>query len=365
MRPKILINALHTVTGGGLTYLNGILPELARDERFEWVLLLCPEAVGKVKVPLKVEVKVTPALNFASGHLYEQLVLPVLCRRWGIGAVLCNANYVPLLAPRPIPIVHTTARAAEQAQSLGMKFYWQVLVLLTRISLLRAPLAFSVCKGVIADYANGRTARKIRLAYSAVVPPPPAADHTREPNMVVTIGDFYPQKDYPTLLRAFQLLRERRPASRLVIIGKPVDVRVRDEVLGLIRELGLAEAVTLTGAIPHDALLNTLRRASVYVSTSKAETFNIPVLEAMACGVPCVLGDADFQREVAGDAAVFVPGDKGGDVPAAFAVALYGLLENTHIAAALRRAGAAHVAAFSWDRTAHVIGEGLAEALRK
>lgn len=365
MRPKILINALHTVTGGGLTYLNGILPGLADDDRFDWILLLAPDAVGKVKVPLRVDVKVTPKLGFAQSHLYEQLVLPVLCRLWGVKAVLCNANYVPLLAPCPMPVIHTTPRAAGQAQSTGMRLYWSALKLLTRVSVIRAPVAFSVAHHVIPDYASSATARKVRVAHPAVAVAAVAEAKPREPDMVLTVGDFYPQKNYPLLLRAFKILRERRPASRLVIIGRPIDGRVRDEVLSLVRELDLADAVTLTGAVPHDALLNTLRRAAVYVNASGAECFNIPVLEALACGAPCVLPDVDFQREVAGDAAVYVPVDKGGDVDAAFAVAMFGILENQTVADGLRRAAALRVAGFGWDKTAHVLREGMASVLLK
>lgn len=365
MQPRILINALHTVTGGGLTYLNGILPELVRDERFEWVLLLNPDAVGKVKVPLKMEVKVAPHLSFATGHLYEQLVLPVLCRLWRVKAVLCNANYVPLLAPRPMPIIHTTPRAAGHAQSAGMRLYWKVLAWLTRVSVIRAPVAFSVANHVIADYAAPRVAGKVRVAHPAVAPVAAGAPSAREADMVLTVGDFYPQKNYPLLLRAFKVLRERRPASRLVIVGRPVDGRVRDEVLALIRELDLSGSVTLTGAVPHDALLNTLHRAAVYVNASGAECFNIPVLEALVCGAPCVLPDADFQREVAGDAAVYVPVEKGGDVASAFAVAMFGVLENGSLADGLRRAAQRRAADFSWEKTAEVLREGVASTVLK
>lgn len=38
-RKRVLINAMHASTGGGVTYLKGIVPELARDERFDFTLL--------------------------------------------------------------------------------------------------------------------------------------------------------------------------------------------------------------------------------------------------------------------------------------------------------------------------------------
>ncbi|RYG59123.1 MAG: glycosyltransferase [Alphaproteobacteria bacterium] len=361
-RPKtILINAMHATTGGGLTYLRGIVPELARDARFKLLLLAPASALQGWDLPANVEVKVAPALSFAKGHMWEQLVLPFLALRWGTRVMLCNANYTPLLAWCSLPVIHTTPRAAGQAQGSRMKLYWKVLTVLTRVSLWNAPLAFSVAGHVVRDYVGEKIARKVRVAPPAVNGDAKAAAE-RDPNLVVTVGDFYAQKDYVGLVRAFRLLRDRRPGTRLMIIGRPVDAKVRDEVLALVRELKLADAVTLTGGMPHDKLMEVLGRASVYVSTSRAECFNIPVLEAMACGVPCVLVDADYQREVAGDIAVYVKTDRGGDVDAAFAVGMYGVLENSVLAEGLRGAGLKRAAGYTWAATAKIIGDGLAAA---
>ncbi len=357
-RKTLLINAMHATTGGGLTYLRGILPYLAGDPRFK-VMVLAPEsALQGWELPQGIEVKIAPRMGFAKGHMWEQLVLPWLALRWGARLMVCNANYTPLLAWCSVPIIHTTPRAAGQAQSESMKLYWKVLKMLTRLSIWNAPLAFSVAGHVVRDYVGERAARKVRVASPAVNAEVSVAE--RDANLVVSIGDFYAQKDYLMLVRAFKLLRDKRPGTRLMIIGRPVDARVRDEVLALVRELKLADAVTLTGGMPHAKLMDVLARASVYVSTSKAECFNIPVLEAMASGVPCVLADADFQREVAGDTAVYVQADRGGDVAAAYAVAVYGLLENMVLADSLRVAGKRRAGGYTWEATARIIGDGLA-----
>ncbi len=358
-RKPILFNAMHASTGGGLVYLRNVLPELAKDERFAWTLLVPEAALAGWEVPAGVEVKIAPQMGFAKGHLWEQLVLPFLACKWGMKTILCNANYTPLLAWRSVPIIHTTPRAAAQAQSRSMKLYWLVLKWLTRLSVWNAPVAFSVAKHVIADYACARSAAKVKVAAPAVVMPD-IQGVVKDPNLVVTVGDFYAQKDYPLLVQAFKILRDKRQGTRLMMIGRPVDTQVRNEVLMLIRDLGLADAVTLTGGMPHDKLMQAVAKASLYVSTSKAECFNMPVLEAMASGVPVVLPDTDFQAEVAGECGVYVPVDKGGDVASAFAVAMYGVLENTLLAQGLARKGLARAEGYSWAATAKVIGDGLA-----
>lgn len=359
-RKTILLNAMHTTTGGGLTYLRGIVPELVKDDRFKWILLAPESALQGWDIPAGMEVKTAPALSFVKGHMWEQLVLPWKACAWGARAILCNANYTPLLACASVPIIHTTPRAAGQAQDRSMRLYWKVLKALTTVSLWNAPRAFSVAGHVVADYVGPRMAKKVRVAPPAVNVGATGDAGERDGNLVVTVGDFYAQKDYPLLVRAFKLLRDKRPGTRLMIVGRPVDTKVRDEVLALVRELKLADAVTLTGGMPHDKLMDVLGRASVYVSTSKAECFNIPVLEAMAKGVPCVLADEPFQREVAGDVGVYVPVGKGGDVAAAFAVAMYGLLENSTLTEGLRAKGLQRAGHYTWAATARVIADGLA-----
>jgi len=353
--PKVLINALHTSTGGGVTYLRGILPRLANDIRARWILLATPKLLELLEIPGNVEVKVAPEMGFAKGHLWEQLVLPWTCRAWGVRRMLCNANYVPLLAPRPVPVLHTTPRVAQQVSGIGWWLYWTFLKTLTVLSLWRAPRALSVARHVVGDYVGAWVGRKVRVASPAVIVP--AGEATVNPDLIITVGDFYPQKDYPLLVRALEKVRARRPKARLMIVGRAIDTKVRDEVLALIRELKLADAVTLTGAMPHDKVLANLKRAAVYVSTSSAECFNIPVLEALACGVPCVLNDTDFQVEVAGDAAVYVPAHKGGDVAAAYAAAICGVMEDAAVAATLRRMGLARAAGFSWEKTARIVAD--------
>jgi glycosyltransferase involved in cell wall biosynthesis len=354
---KILINAMHTTTGGGLVYLQNVLPWLAADKRFEFTLLMPESGLEKISVPKNVTVWPAPNLRFGLSHVWEQVVLPFQAR--GFAAMWCNANYAPLLARRPVPTIHTTPRAAAQYSDWGMWFYWLVLKALTRASLLRAPAALSVARHVIADYAGPRTARKVKVAAPAA--PAKASAAARVPGLIITVGDYYPQKNYSTLLRAMKLLHQQLPKARLQIIGRPIDPAVAAQVKKTITELGLQKIVTEVGPLPHDKLLQRLAGASVFASLSQAECFNMPVLEAMSQGTPVIAGDYDFQHEVAEGAALYVPLHKNGDVPAAVATALLGLLLNPTVSSHLAKAGRARAKRFSWQKTAATIGETLAK----
>jgi glycosyltransferase involved in cell wall biosynthesis len=109
--------------------------------------------------------------------------------------------------------------------------------------------------------------------------------HDSGPPVVLAAGRLTKQKDYPTLLRAFKLLLQRRSA-RLVIIG---DGEERKELERLARDLGISEHLAMPGFIGNPYCW--MRCAQLFVLSSRWEGFANVVAEALACGVPVVSTD--------------------------------------------------------------------------
>lgn len=114
-----------------------------------------------------------------------------------------------------------------------------------------------------------------------------------------------------TLLDAFDAVAERVPAARLVIAG---DGAAKGEVLARVEALRARESVELVGRVPRARVAEVMRSASVYCLPSFGEPFGMTVLEAMACGLPVVVGASGGVAHLAPPEGrrLFTPGDVHG-----------------------------------------------------
>jgi|GEM_PF-1873066 len=360
----LAVHALHTSTGGGLVYLNGILPSLSADILAvggRVSILVQPSLLEKVRVPEGVDV-ITADLpqGFLWAHLKAQFLVPKLLRARGVTHTLCNANFVPLLAPRPMPIIHTTPTVSQFTRGVFWWCYWRLLWCFTFVSLVRAPVAFTVAEHVVPRYTPWPLRclrRKVHWAPPAVnAASVPAVLPDKTAGKIVAVGDFYIQKDYVTLVRAFGVVRAQIPTATLVIIGRFIQADVVQAVRAEIAAAGVGDAVTLLGPLPHHGLMAEVATAEILLSTSVAECFNMPLLEAMAVGTAVVARAADFQREVVGDAgaAVLVGGGA-----ADYAAAVVDLLENDVKRGMQVDTGRIQAAKFGWEMTGGVISRNI------
>ena len=115
-----------------------------------------------------------------------------------------------------------------------------------------------------------------------------------------------------------------------------------------VKRRGLSSAVLPLGQLDDVDLAAALHGATMMVAPSRAEGFGLPVLEAMAAGIPVVLSDDPAQVEVAGGSGVVVPiGDAS-----ALAAAVAHLYASPEARAAGSTGGLARAKAFSWDGAA-------------
>ena len=143
---------------------------------------------------------------------------------------------------------------------------------------------------------------------------PPCRD--RSALTVLFVGRLAPNKCQHDLLAAMAVLRERIPTAELVLVGSPTSERYEKALRGFAAELGIADAVSFAGSVPVSELVSWYRRADVFVCLSEHEGFCVPILEAMAWGVPVVAFDAAAVPKTVADAGLVLD-DKSPAVVAA------------------------------------------------
>ncbi len=176
-----------------------------------------------------------------------------------------------------------------------------------------------------------------------------AARYGLPPRYVLAVGTLEPRKNLTTLLEAFARLRRDGEVDadlRLVLAG--ARGWLEEPIFATVRSLGLEDAVRFTGFVDDDDLPAVYSGAALFAFPSLYEGFGLPLLEAMACGVPVVTSNISSLPEVAGDAAVLVdPRDEQG-----LAAAIARLLRDEALRGRLREAGIARARQFSWEATA-------------
>jgi len=199
------------------------------------------------------------------------------------------------------------------------------------------------------------------LPNPVALPEQPWADPGDQPPLVVSVGRLYQAKGYDVLLAACARLRDDGRSFRVVIAGGDSPGHESD-ALALRRrcnELMLDDIVEFAGDVADVPSL--LRRATVYVQPSRAETFGLATAEAMALGLPVVATCTGGLRDhiVEGRTGLSVAADD----PAALADAIARMLDDAELRRDLGRAAREHArTAFAQDRFAAVAATICVEA---
>jgi glycosyltransferase involved in cell wall biosynthesis len=349
-----LIPALLAAAPAGMRFTAFINRETARGDPQWW------ERLGVVTVPVN-------ARNRVQWVLGEQTLLPSLARRAGVDLIHSLGSTAPLWGRfRRVVTVHDVIYARYPEAHSGVRDKgMKVLV----------PAAARRSDRVIVDSQSTRDDVMRLLGVLSdridVVPlgigalrratPLPERElrgrlELGERRIVLSLSAKRPHKNLLSLIAALALIAgDERPV--LVLPGYRTSHE--NELRERARALGVDGDVRFADWISPEELEGLWTIAEAFVYPSLYEGFGLPVLEAMARGVPVACSNASSLPEVAGDAALlFDPRDEQ-----AIASAVSRLLHDRKLVEDLSRRGLERVGHFTWERTARMTLESYARVL--
>jgi len=165
---------------------------------------------------------------------------------------------------------------------------------------------------------------------------------------VLTVGTLGPHKNLAALIEALKVLRDRGALSfQLLVVG--AKGRKKAQLLEGLRSAGLAgNDILFLGFVPDEDLPMLYSGSSLFVFPSLYEGFGLPLVEAMACGVPVVASNTSSIPEVVGDAGLLVPPTQ----PEAFAEAILQVRSDEGLRRAMIEKGLKQATGFRWDTSA-------------
>jgi glycosyltransferase involved in cell wall biosynthesis len=318
----------------------------------------------EVALPAGGRVDVHEGDRFPVRSVWLQLVLPRILRRLRPDLVHYTNYLAPVAGDTPYVVsVHDMILSlVPEHHTLRKRLLTATLV---PVVARRARLVLAPSESTRRDVMQllGLPARRVRVIPYAPAsrfsprpqePPPAAAEGAP---YFLYVGTLEPRKNLRRVVRAFALVARHLPDHRLLLVGQR-GWRYGD-VFAEVERRGLARRVVFAGYLPEADLPACYTHAAGFVYASLYEGFGLPVVEAMACGVPVLTSRTSSLGEIAAGAALLVdPLDEG-----AIAEALLALGSDAGLRADLSRKGLARAAAFSWERTGRETAAAYRDAL--
>jgi glycosyltransferase involved in cell wall biosynthesis len=160
-------------------------------------------------------------------------------------------------------------------------------------------------------------------------------------NVILNVGAIQTRKNIARLVEAFEAVD---PSWRLVLAGSAG--YGSEEILARIEASPARRRITVTGYISPQELAAWYAKASIFAFPSLDEGFGMPVLEAMAAGVPVVTSNRSALPEVAGDAALLV----NPECVEELVEALRDLTQGEELRKSVARRGTDRAGQFTWEK---------------
>ncbi|HKQ78078.1 MAG TPA: glycosyltransferase family 1 protein [Blastocatellia bacterium] len=391
---RVLINALASTAGGGITYLRNVLPRLERRDNTNRYFVLAPPGSLNGQADFdngRVIIEPITTRGGAIGRmLWEQTRLPFFIDSRRIDALVSLGNFALFGARVPQILFNRNdlyfspefERDLVSRKQYGSLVSHRLKSLIARASIKRAEINVTPTTAFAdriraSDGLSGVSFEALHFGFdpdifTACEEPLPEwqsarlkLNENRQRLLFVSHYNYY--RNFETLIRALPIIKQRiaESSGKKILLALTTDIK-RDAVYGeydataasdLIDELGIREDIAMLGAIDYAKLRQVYRACDLFVYPSYADSFGHTLLEAMSSGLPVASSDCQVHREICGDAALYFDTFNEKDL----AEKCVSMLMDRDLRAKLIERGLERSTMFSWD--AHV--NGLIELIER
>lgn len=363
MRIGIDATALPPQPVGAGNYIIQLIRALvALDGEDELVIFVQDMGRSLIDIPgsRQVEWVILADRNPGTRLIWEQTFFPQLIRRSRVDLMHALHYTRPIKLPcsSVVTFHDMTFFLYPQLHTLSKRLFFPIAI---RASARKADALIAVSESTRQDAIRllNIPANKISTTQLGVDPSfRPITDRTEKRKIVekydlpekfiLYVGLVEPRKNLPLLIRAYKKLVDNGVKHNLVLVGRYG--WMFEEVLQQINVLNLEDKVFLAGYVPQADLPLVYNLSSLFVYPTIYEGFGLPVLEAMACGIPVITTEVSSLPEIVGEAGVLVPVN---DEQALY-LAMDRVLKDPELYRDLTSKGPKRAAKFSWQRTAQL-----------
>lgn len=362
---RIGINALYLLpgkVGGSETYIRSLVQSLLEiDRNNTYIIFINKESIGIFpgsEPRVKIIICPIEATNRPVRILWEQFILPFQVWRHKVDVLLSAGMTSPFFCPVTSVLVIYDLQHINQPQNfprLYLFFLKTILYLSAKTADGIITISEHVKGDIIQYYKIGQ--ERILVGYLAVDQdlffPIGSEDielirtkYELPEHYILYAAALLPHKNHERLLQAFKEIHDNMPGMTLVLTG--AWETGYDKTMSMISASSLQNSVIMLGWLPFEDIPAIYRGAEIFVYPTLHEGFGLPILEAMASGVPVVCSRIKPLTEVAGDAAFFVDPYDHSDI----AKGILSICRDMTLRMTLIEKGRLRAKEFTWQRTA-------------
>lgn len=364
---RIGVNALYLIPGGvGGTeiYLRGLLAALAEIDSSNEYFIFTNQETGADLVPKQANFMRVPqavrAVSRPARILWEQTALPFAAVRLHVDVLFNPGFTAPILCACPqVTVFHDLQhkRHPEYFRWFDLPFWEFFLFWSAHVSTLLLADSGATADDLKKYYRLPES--KVRIVSLGVDPVFFELARRRRPEpFLLAVSTLHPHKNLDGLLKAFAVFHRQRPEFRLIVTG--IHGFFTGPLHDLRDSLELGNSVEFPGWIPRGDLHDLYTRAWAFLYPSLFEGFGLPILEALAAGVPTACSAIEPLSSIAGEAALqFDPLNQSAIVEAMVRIATDNPLRQF-----LSEAGPLRARQFSWKGCADNTLAALVNAIK-